>query len=63
MTVQNWIECGFGSRLGSERRDKEEGAMSLASGRESWVDRWWLLLLILFGVIFVTFIVVFKPMS
>ena len=37
--------------------------MSLASERESWLDRWWLLLLILFGLIFVTFIVAFKPAS
>jgi hypothetical protein len=35
--------------------------MSLASERESWMDRWWPLLLILFGVLFVTFLVSFKP--
>lgn len=35
--------------------------MSLASERESWVDRWWPLLLILFGVIFVTCLVSFNP--
>jgi hypothetical protein len=35
--------------------------MSLASKREPWVDRWWLVLLILFGLIFVSFIVTFKP--
>ena len=35
--------------------------MSLASGQESWVDRWWPLLLILFGVLFVTLLVSFHP--
>jgi steroid 5-alpha reductase family enzyme len=35
--------------------------MSLASERESWVDRWWPLLLILFGVFFVACLVSFKP--
>jgi hypothetical protein len=35
--------------------------MSLAKDREVWVDRWWPLLLILFGVLFVTFLVSFKP--
>jgi len=35
--------------------------MSLASERESWVDRWWPLLLILFGVLFVSILVTFKP--
>jgi steroid 5-alpha reductase family enzyme len=35
--------------------------MSLASERESWVDRWWPLLLILFGVIFVACLVSFNP--
>ncbi len=35
--------------------------MSLASERGSWVDRWWPLLLILFGVIFVTCLVSFNP--
>ena len=37
--------------------------MSLASERESWVDRWGPLLLILFGVVFVTFLVSFKPVT
>jgi hypothetical protein len=35
--------------------------MSLANDREVWVDRWWPLLLILFGVLFVTVLVSFKP--
>lgn len=35
--------------------------MSVASEREAWVDRWWPLLLIVFGVIFVTVLVTFKP--
>lgn len=39
-----------------------EDDMSLARERESWLDRWWLLFLILFGLIFVTFILAFKPM-
>jgi len=40
---------------------KEESAMSLATERESWVDRWWPLLLILFGVVFVSVLVSFHP--
>ena len=35
--------------------------MSLASKREPWVDRWWPLLVILFGLIFVAVLVSFKP--
>ena len=35
--------------------------MSLASGREPWVDRWWPALLIAFGLIFVSILVTFKP--
>jgi hypothetical protein len=37
--------------------------MSLASEREPWLDRWWPLLVILFGVLFVTILVSFKPMA
>ncbi len=29
--------------------------------REPWLDRWWLPLLILFGVLFVSFLVSFNP--
>jgi hypothetical protein len=36
-------------------------AMSLASQREPWLDRWWPLLVIAFGLIFVTILVSFKP--
>lgn len=35
--------------------------MSLATEREPWFDRWWPLLVILFGVIFVSILVSFKP--
>ena len=28
---------------------------------ESWIDRWWTVLVIAFGIIFVTFLVSFKP--
>jgi len=35
--------------------------MSLATERESWVDRWWPLLLIGFGVMFVSVLVTFHP--
>jgi len=35
--------------------------MSLATEREAWVDRWWPLLVILFGLIFVSVLVSFKP--
>ena len=49
-----------------ERRDKlkvgcGEVGMSLASERESWLDRWWQVLVILFGLIFVACLVSFKP--
>jgi steroid 5-alpha reductase family enzyme len=35
--------------------------MSSASKREPWIDRWWPLLVILFGVLFLTFLVSFNP--
>jgi hypothetical protein len=35
--------------------------MSVA--RESWLDRWWPLLVICFGLLFVWFLVSFKPTS
>jgi len=35
--------------------------MSLSSEREWWFDRWWPLLVILFGLIFVSMLVTFKP--
>jgi hypothetical protein len=39
---------------------KGEVAMS-ASSEEKWIDRWWPLFLILFGVLFVTVLVSFAP--
>ncbi len=34
----------------------------MSSSHESpWLDRWWPLLVILFGIIFVTFVTTFKP--
>jgi len=35
--------------------------MSAAGEKESWVDRYWQVLVILFGLIFVTVLVSFKP--
>jgi len=35
--------------------------MSSSSESVSWLDRWWPLLVILFGLIFVTVLVTFKP--
>jgi hypothetical protein len=32
-----------------------------ASASESWVDRWWPLFVILYGVLFVTILVSFSP--
>ena len=40
----------------------QEGfAMSASSEREVWLDTWWPLFVILFGVIFVSILVSFKP--
>lgn len=39
----------------------QEEMMSLASEREPWVDRWWPLLVICFGLVFVSVLVTFKP--
>jgi hypothetical protein len=33
-----------------------------AASEEKWIDRWWPLFLILFGVLFVTVLVSFAPM-
>lgn len=44
-----------------DRWVKEDVRMSLASERESWLDRWWLLLVICFGLIFVSILIMFKP--
>ncbi len=35
--------------------------MSVLHERASWVDKWWPLLLILFGVVFVSVLVTFHP--
>ena len=35
--------------------------MSASSETESWIDRWWPLLVILFGLVFVTLLVTFSP--
>jgi hypothetical protein len=35
--------------------------MSLSSVREPWLDRWWPLLLITFGVLFVVILTTFAP--
>lgn len=35
--------------------------MSSPNESGSWLDRWWQLLVILFGLIFVTFLVSFSP--
>jgi hypothetical protein len=35
--------------------------MSASSHSESWLDRWWPLLVILYGVLFVSILVSFKP--
>jgi steroid 5-alpha reductase family enzyme len=40
---------------------KEDVEMSSSAESMSWVDRWWPLVVILFGVIFVTVLVTFNP--
>lgn len=35
----------------------------MSSSRESWLDRYWPVLLILFGLIFVAFLVSFHPVT
>lgn len=37
--------------------------MSSSHEQESWFDRWWILLVILFGVLFVAFLDSFHPMG
>lgn len=37
--------------------------MSSSENSGFWLDRWWPLLVILFGVIFVSILVSFKPMN
>ena len=37
--------------------------MSLSSESVSWIDRWWPLLVILFGLIFVAFLTTFSPVN
>jgi hypothetical protein len=58
------IEPGVGSRLGFEEsfgEIKEDVAMIASSESEGWLDRWWPLLVILYGLIFVTILVTFAP--
>jgi len=33
----------------------------MSSSKESWLDRYWTVLVILFGLIFVTVLITFKP--
>ena len=33
----------------------------MSASSESWLDRWWPLLVILYGVLFVTILVTFSP--
>ena len=40
---------------------KEEVAMSSSNESAGWLDRWWQLLVIVFGLIFVTILVTFSP--
>ena len=49
---------GFSGRI---RRGYEEAVAMSSKESTSWVERWWLALLILFGLLFVTFLVSFKP--
>jgi hypothetical protein len=37
--------------------------MSSAHEPESWFDRWWILLVIIFGLLFLTMLVSFHPMG
>jgi hypothetical protein len=37
--------------------------MSSSSEKENWLDRWFPLLVILFGILFVSILVSFKPMA
>ena len=37
--------------------------MSVSSERERWLDRWWPLLVILYGVMFITTLVTFSPVN
>jgi len=40
---------------------KEDAGMSRSHKSESWLDRWWLLLLILFGLVFISVLAFFHP--
>jgi steroid 5-alpha reductase family enzyme len=42
---------------------KEDVAMSSSSKSVSWLDQWWPLLLILFGVMFVAILTTFAPVN
>ena len=57
------FECGAGSRVGFVRCKKEMLKMSVSHKSESWVDRWFPLLVIAFGLLFLALLVGFKPMG
>ncbi len=62
MRVGAAVGAELGCRLGFERDDQEEFAMSEHHHEEaSWLDRWWPLLVIVFGVTFISTLVFFHP--
>jgi hypothetical protein len=53
---------GFGGGLGNVRENfKENVEMSSSSESVHWLDRWWGLFVILYGVLFVSILVSFSP--
>jgi hypothetical protein len=60
VTGQHGVSAGHFRLLSLK---KEDVAMSSSSESASWLDRWWPLLVIIFGVIFVSVIVSFSPRS
>jgi hypothetical protein len=59
------MEHGFSPRFSVRMLEERKGEllMSASHGSESWLDRWFPLLVIIFGVLFVTLLVSFKPMG
>jgi hypothetical protein len=58
------IESNFSSQVRFENKKeekKENVAMSVST--EPWLDRWWPLLVILYGVMFITLLVTFSPVN
>jgi hypothetical protein len=43
--------------------EQEEVAMSSSHKKASWLDRWWPLLLILFGTTFISALALFSPVQ